>query len=298
MLIPDQPAALRIGDFSRLSQVSIKALRHYDALGLLPPAHIDPHTNYRYYTVEQLPRLNRILALKDLGLALDQIAPLLDDDLTPAQIEALLRQKQAEIESRIAAEAVRLARVRARLDQIQREGALPAVEVVIKAVEPQPVLAIRQVVADYAASGALFARLTAYLRARGVDPLAGGPWLMLYFDEGYQEQDPDLMVAAPLARPLPDGLTGTDDAAVQLLTLDGVAQMVCAVHRGPYEALGATYTELLRTIATNHFHIAGPHRHVYLRAVAQGAAPDDFLTEVQVPVSDRDTNAADGEPGQ
>ena len=62
---------LKIGDFSKLSYVSAKALRHYDDLGLLQPAHIDPATGYRYYTVDQLPRLHRILALKDLGLALE-----------------------------------------------------------------------------------------------------------------------------------------------------------------------------------------------------------------------------------
>lgn len=69
----------KIGDFSKLSQISIKALRLYDQMGLLKPIHIDPDTGYRYYSASQLPRINRILAFKDLGFSLEQITSLLDD---------------------------------------------------------------------------------------------------------------------------------------------------------------------------------------------------------------------------
>ncbi len=62
---------LKIGEFSRLSQVTVKTLHHCDELGLLQPAHIDQFTGYRYYTVEQLPRIHRIMALKELGLSLE-----------------------------------------------------------------------------------------------------------------------------------------------------------------------------------------------------------------------------------
>jgi DNA-binding transcriptional MerR regulator len=76
---------LKIGEFSRLSQVTIKCLHHYDDLGLLHPAHVDPSTGYRYYTLEQLPRLHRIMALKELGLSLEQIGVMLDEDLPTEQ---------------------------------------------------------------------------------------------------------------------------------------------------------------------------------------------------------------------
>jgi DNA-binding transcriptional MerR regulator len=69
----------KIGDFSRFSRVTVKMLRHYDEIGLLKPARVDPFTGYRYYTADQLPRLNRIIALKDLGFTLEQIGSLLDD---------------------------------------------------------------------------------------------------------------------------------------------------------------------------------------------------------------------------
>ena len=88
----------KIGDFSKLAQVSVKTLRHYGKMGLIKPAWIDRFSGYRYYTADQLPRLNRILALKDLGFSLEQIRQLLRDDLPAAELRGMMRMKQAEVE--------------------------------------------------------------------------------------------------------------------------------------------------------------------------------------------------------
>ncbi|HBK59780.1 MAG TPA: MerR family transcriptional regulator, partial [Firmicutes bacterium] len=92
---------LKIGDFSRLSLVSVKTLRYYDELGLLKPSRVHDFTGYRYYTAEQLPRLNRILALKDLGLSLEQIGVLLNKEVSSEELRGMLRLKQAEVQGRI-----------------------------------------------------------------------------------------------------------------------------------------------------------------------------------------------------
>src|SRR5579859_3662844 len=113
---------LKIGDFSKLSQVTVKALRYYDDIGLLKPMFIEPSTGYRFYSVEQLPRLNRIMALKELGFSLTQIADLLDNTVSAEQIKGMLLLKQAEIERQVQAELEQLRKVRARLQQIENEG--------------------------------------------------------------------------------------------------------------------------------------------------------------------------------
>ncbi|MCK4450116.1 MAG: MerR family transcriptional regulator, partial [Anaerolineae bacterium] len=100
----------KIGDFSRISQVSVKTLRYYDEIGLLKPAHVDRFIGYRYYSVDQLGRLHRILALKGLGLSLEQVTRLLDDHLTSEQIRGMLRMKRAEMQQRVEEERERLAR--------------------------------------------------------------------------------------------------------------------------------------------------------------------------------------------
>src|SRR3712207_5651795 len=111
---------LRIGEFSRLARVSVKALRLYDRLGLLKPARIDGLSGYRYYASEQLPRLNAVLALKDLGFSLEQVKKLLDEGLSQSQVRAMLEVRRDEAERALEAEQERLARVEARLRRMDR----------------------------------------------------------------------------------------------------------------------------------------------------------------------------------
>ena len=116
---------LTIGDLARLGRVSVRMLRHYDAIGLLPPTAVDDATGYRYYEAAQLARLNRIVALKDLGFTLDQVAAVLDDKIDAAELRGMLRLRRAELQSRIAADTGRLAQVQVRLRTIEEEGAMP-----------------------------------------------------------------------------------------------------------------------------------------------------------------------------
>jgi DNA-binding transcriptional MerR regulator len=89
----------KIGEFSRLSRVSVRMLRHYDQLGLLTPSQTDPFTGYRYYSAQQLPRLNRIIALRDLGFSLEQIAGMLDEELSTTSFWGW-KLKRAEVNNR------------------------------------------------------------------------------------------------------------------------------------------------------------------------------------------------------
>lgn len=133
---------LKVGEFSRLAQVTIKALHHYDELGLLKPASIDELTNYRYYTVEQLPRIHRIVALKDLGLSLEQIKLMLDEEMPTEQIRGMLRLKQAEARQQMREVQQQLAMIEFRLRMIEAETNFPILDVVMKSLEPMHVLSL------------------------------------------------------------------------------------------------------------------------------------------------------------
>jgi DNA-binding transcriptional MerR regulator len=98
----------RIGEFAQIAQVSSRQLRFYDQLGLLQPARTDSQTGYRYYSVRQLPRLNSILALKELGLSLEQIGPLLNDQVSPAELRGMLMMKRAQVEEALQQEELRI----------------------------------------------------------------------------------------------------------------------------------------------------------------------------------------------
>jgi len=127
---------LKIGEFSRLSQVTVKTLHHYDELGLIKPAHIDPVTNYRFYTVEQLPRIHRIMALKEMGLSLEQIGLMLEKELPTDEIRGMLYFKQAEIHQGMREAQRQLSMVEFRLRMIEAEINFPDLDVVIKRLEP------------------------------------------------------------------------------------------------------------------------------------------------------------------
>ena len=126
----------RIGEFSKICRVPVSALRYYSDLGLLPPVQIDPGSGYRYYEATQLPRLNRILALKDLGLSLDEIGSILNDELSAVELRGMLRLKRAEMSQAVAEQQARLARVENRLRLIEGEGNMPDYEIVLKELEP------------------------------------------------------------------------------------------------------------------------------------------------------------------
>ncbi len=269
---------LKIGDFSKLAQVSVKALRHYGRLGLLKPAWIDRFTGYRYYTPDQLPRLNRILALKELGFSLDQIRQLLRDDLSAAELRGMMRLKHAELERQVQAEQARLARVEARLRQIEREGAMPDYEVVLKSVPPQRVVGVRDVIPSFADMGRLFGELRVYLQGQRVPLDATSPTMAIYYDGEHRERGIDVEAAAPVARPL----AGT--SRVTLHELPAVEAMACAVHQGDYGRLPEAYRALMAWTEASGYQMVGPNRDLYLQGPSRNLEPAQYVTEVQFPV--------------
>ncbi len=268
---------IRIGQFSRISQVSIKALRYYDEQGLLHPAAVDSFTGYRYYAIDQLARLYRILALKDMGFSLQQIGRLLDEDPSPEQLRGMLKARHAEIQARVGEELARLARVEARLQQIEKESSMDTtVEVVIKKIEPFTIASVRGIIPEYSQQGGLWQDLEGYLSMQRVRPV--GPCFTMYYDDEFKAQDVDAEVCEPV-----DALL-SESSKVKVRALPGV-EVASAIHRGPYTTLGAAIEAVIRWIYANGYCIAGPEREVYIRPGRNGSQTDpDTVTEIQFPV--------------
>jgi len=125
-----------IGEFARLGTVSVRTLRHYDEIGLLRPAKVDPQSGYRYYSASQLGQLNRIVALKELGLSLIQAKQLLAG-ITPEELRGMLILRRAQLELELAARENQLLEVEARLGYIAQEGTMPADDITVKKI-PAP----------------------------------------------------------------------------------------------------------------------------------------------------------------
>jgi DNA-binding transcriptional MerR regulator len=274
----------KISDFARLSRVSAKMLRHYDEIGLLRPAFVDPSSEYRFYTPEQLPRLNRLVVLKDLGFSLQQIAALLADDLPAEQIKGMLKLRRAEVEQRIEAEQQRLAQLDERLEEIERAGRPQQYDIVLRPVAAQAVAAVQASAANDAALDALLDELEWYVgrkRARGAQPPA-----VLY--HACKPRFMQVEVTVPVNGVLPT------NGRVRAAELPAVQLMACLVHVGGDDTLEAAYCALLHWVETHGYRTAGPMRELYLR-YAPAAPPhlplhfvaeqsDSAMTEYQVPV--------------
>src|SRR4030095_8992718 len=130
----------RIGDFSRLTRVPIKTLRYYDDINLFKPAQIDSFSGYRYYTFDQLPLLNRILALRGIGFSLEQIRQMVGEDggvtLGADELRGMLMLRRAQLQQEMDETLEKLAQVEIRLSQIEQEGKMSEVEILIKTVNP------------------------------------------------------------------------------------------------------------------------------------------------------------------
>ncbi|MFF1823605.1 MerR family transcriptional regulator [Kribbella sp. NPDC058245] len=111
---------LSIGDLARHTRISVRMLRHYDALGLVVPERVDPHTGHRWYALSQIWRVDSLVALKELGFTLEQCGALLDEQLPVEELRGMLRLRRAQLEQRLTADADRLTEVERRLRSIER----------------------------------------------------------------------------------------------------------------------------------------------------------------------------------
>jgi len=269
----------QIGDFSRICRLPVSMLRYYADIGLLEPHHVDPSTNYRYYSLDQLPRLNRILALKDLGLSLDEIAQILQENLPGEQLRGMLRLKEAEISGELKAAQERLARVAARLEHIEKEGEMPAQEVVLKAIEPLTCLSIRRTVPSGEHVGYLLGESATAAVGSGAE-LAGAPFV-IFHDEEFKPADLDVEVVFPVKNAVKRAIELESGGQLVSGQLAGIQTAACVLHLGPYEEFPETYASLGRWIEANGYRMAGPVREVYLRPPGEG---DGAITEIQIPV--------------
>ncbi|WP_406496456.1 MerR family transcriptional regulator [Streptomyces sp. NBC_00846] len=270
-----------IGDFARYGRVSARMLRHYDAVGLLHPDRTDPATGYRHYGAAQLARLNRIIALKDLGFTLQQVRAVLDDEVDPEELRGMLRLRRAELEAAMAAAAARLAQVEARLRSIESEGHMSVDDVVIKSVPAVRVAELTGVAGSYEPEditpviGPLYDRLFPLLDEAGVRP--AGPGIARYEDApegcGAVVVHAGVTVSAPVG---PLGDTGV--AVVELPPFEAAT----IVHRGPMDGILPTAQALARWIDASGYRSAGYAREVNLECPQD---TEKWVTELQEPVA-------------
>lgn len=268
-----------IGEFAQHGRVSVRMLRHYDAIGLLRPACVDPVTGYRSYQASQLAQLNRVIALKDLGFTLQQVQEIMAEQVSAAELRGMLRLRRAEIQSRIDAETSRLARVEARLATIEDEARVPVDGVVIKGLAPVRVAELAGVAGSYEpeAITPVIQPLYCDLRQRmaSAPVTAAGPAMAYYEDAPASDGAIVVHAAVPVAG-------GTDgDHGFAVVDLAEVDRAAVIIHHGSMDDVLPAVQALARWIDAGGYRAAGYAREVTLE---WSPDPDRWVTELQQPI--------------
>lgn len=269
----------RIGVFSSICRVPVSALRYYSDLGLLPPATIDPESGYRYYSAAQLPRLNRILALKDLGLSLEEIGATLNDELSAEELRGMLRLKRAEIGQLVSEQQARLTRVENRLRMIEGEGKMPDQEVVLKELGPVKVVSLREVLSKPQDVATLITDGFSALMPAGIMPT--GACFTIYHDPEFKPTEMDVEIAFPVADHVAETPNTPGGRKFTHRTVCG-GKAAVTTYQGPYDQLDQVYAAVGRWMDDNDLQIAGPPQEAYLTAPDDPAGP---VTEIRFPVA-------------
>lgn len=268
-----------VGEFSRLAQVSKRLLRYYDEIGLLKPIHTDRFTGYRYYSAEQMPLLNRILALKDLGFSLDQIQRILRNNVSADEIQGMLLLKKAEIEQQVQGELRRLRRIESRLQAIRNaeENKLP--NVILKSTPAQPVLSVRTTVETFEVGLGIFKQIMAILPEKSIYGLR----FCICHDDEMVEHNMDLEMGCLVEARSHASVPLYGNLQLSFRELPAAATMATFVVKGPLETIHAGYAEIGTWIEANGYQLAGTPREIMLQA-PQATDGSDLITEIQFPV--------------
>lgn len=272
----------KIGDFSKIARVSGRLLRYYDSIGLLSPQRIEPTTGYRYYAAEQLGRLNKILALKELGLSLDQVARLLDGKISNDEIRGMFMLKKAELERSLSEEALRLRNIESRLQQIDQQGLVADYDVVVKSAPARGYLGYRR---NFPAFGDAIAALKEAVQhgARRI-PERVREALVVVAHSGFDDEALDLEIGFALSEDWERTIALPSRAELAPSELPAVSEAATLVRSGPNYQSHLAFGALGLWMEANQYEIAGPCREVFLQMPFEPPDVDHTVVEIQFPV--------------
>lgn len=266
----------RIGEFSKLTQVSIRMLRYYDETGLLHPAEIDKWTGYRMYSVEQIPTLNKIIFLRDSGFHIAEIADALSGESNSRMVEQL-DKKYREIEQTIEAEKEKLRKIQLAKGDLLDEKNEIHYNISIKSIPGYQVLSLRRIIPTYYAEEELWKELSAFAKQNHAD--ISDNTFSLYHDLEYKEENVDVELCCPVKK------TGKDKDGFIYRNTAPVPIMASTMVYGPFSNIAKAYLSFARWLQKNsQYHMTGPTRQMVHRGPWNEKAPEKYLTEIQIPL--------------
>lgn len=267
---------LKIGEFSKLSRVSVRMLRHYDEIGLLKPAEIDCFTDYRYYREDQLPTVGRITALKDMGFTLADIVKILEAYDDRAQMERFFSARRRELEALSRETAHRLTLLDAAQERLRKEEDM-RYNVTIKTIPERYAATIKMTLPRYEDEGMIWGKLaeeTWKMNLAEADPCLCA---VTYLDGEYKEENVEMLAWKTVKGNYPD------TEHVKFRTLPEVTVASCT-YKGSYTQITEVYAAVIAWIEANGYAPAGPMLNIYHVSPHETQNPEEFVTEICYPV--------------
>ncbi len=266
----------KIGEFSRLTQVTIRMLRYYDETGLLKPAKIDPWTGYRLYSIEQLPVLNKIIYLRDSGFQVAEIAFALacQDD---ASLLRQLDEKYVEIEHIIKVEREKLGKIELARKKLINDKNELHYQISIRSIPGCQVLSLRRIISDYYAEGDLWKELSTFAQQQKISVIE--PTFSLYHDTEYKETNVDVELCAPIQT------RGRSTGDFVYRDIEPVPSMACMMVYGSFSNIAGAYLAFAAWLQKNEqYQMFDPTRQIVHRGPWNENNPENYLTEIQIPL--------------
>jgi len=262
-----------IGEFSKVSGLSVKTLRFYHEKKLLNPAHVEEGTGYRYYNESNIETARIIVALRQMDFSLDEIAVVLADHDDESSLLTFLERKKSELRDRIQRDRDivstidHIIRSESEARQIMNQSVF---EVEEKTLEPVLVAGLRMS-CRYDEVGKGFSQI-----AKGVGRHISGKAMCLYYDGEYREDDADIEPCMPVRKRV-------EVKGLSVRELTG-GMCVSLIHKGPWKELGRSYERILKHVKDREYEMTLPTREVYLKGPGMifRGNPKNYLTEIQI----------------
>ena len=267
---------IKIGDFSKLSRISIRMLRHYDDMSLLKPVKVDGFTSYRFYDPAQLQMANRITALKDMGFSLASIANILKQYDDPETLKTFLSIKMDEIREQERETKNKLMLIEAAIKRLGKDGQAMKYDVTLKTLPQREVASLRKIIPSYDREGDLWRQME---QETGETLQMETPCypIAVFHDEDFKNKDVDVEIQISVKKIL------SDTENVVFKTAESV-QIASAVHRGGFELINEVNESVADWISDNGYELDGAMFNIYHVSPAQDQNPDNWVTEVCYPV--------------
>ncbi len=273
----------RIGQLASIYKISGKTLRYYDELGLLRPRYVDETTGYRYYTPDQIPVLNEIFLLKEMGLSLKEITYLLKEEVDKDHtlLKGVLELKQLELDRQIQELSAKKQTIELLKKKLENNGGikLSSFQVGIKSIPEMRVASLKASINAYSTQEKLWAELLDHLNKCKIR--TGNERYTIYYDSIYKDDEIHVEILKRVLAPFPE------TERIKCKVQKAYEKAAFLLHTGEHESVMDSYEAILTWIEENGYEIIGNIREEFHMDDYMTDNPKEFVTEIQIPVKKR-----------